>query len=181
MSPQDGTPWSYRFISGMVPPCWLVPPTYTVIPFGRSCNANSKSTWPPGRTLAHLAGARSLGLDGSAQSSQAGRAERVPNPLPPSLPVHKPRLAQDPEVVRDCRLALAERLYEVAYTYLALGGGCTHGQDPAPDRVAEGGKAFSKLIGVGRLERRPEQRRTARFCLREWKDCGRLAHRSVSH
>jgi hypothetical protein len=54
-------------------------------------------------------------------------------------------------VVRDCRLALAERLDEVAHAYLAFRGSDEHGQDPEPDRVAEGGKALSKLIGVSLL------------------------------
>jgi hypothetical protein len=65
--------------------------------------------------------------------------------------VYKPGHAQDAEVVRDCGLALAERLDEVAHAYLAFRGSGEHGQDPEPDRVGEGGKALSKLIGVSLL------------------------------
>jgi len=77
----------------------------------------------------------SSGVDGSSKAGKAIPVEGVPHPLSPPVTLHQARLAQNLQVMGDCRLALAERTDEVADTDLALRRGRQDAEDPEPDWI----------------------------------------------
>src|SRR5664280_403840 len=121
-SPLDGPGPSFAMsaqpVAGLRPQAGAPPATIARVP--RSWPAwGSGVGCPTHPAISHFRQVSS-GVDCSSEASEAIPVERVPHPLPPSVTLHKARLAQDLEVVGDSRLALAERTDEVADTDLAL-------------------------------------------------------------
>ena len=70
-------------------------------------------------------------------SARRPRLSEYQTHLPRRLASDETGLAQDLEVVRDGRLALAQRLDEVADADLAFGCGGQDAEHPEPDRVRQ--------------------------------------------
>ena len=105
--------------------------------------------------------ASGLGVEGGAELGEAGVVEGVPDPLAAPVAVDEAGLGEDPQVVRDGPLALADGGDELADADLAGGGGGEHGEEPEPDGVAESPEASGELPGGAGVEGGGEDGRAA--------------------
>ena len=98
---------------------------------------------------------------GGSERGNPLRHHRVPDPGAALRTVDQPRLVEHLEVVADRRLALAERLDEIAGADPAGFLGGDQAEQSKPGRVGKGGEAAGELVGLCRVERGGKNRRTA--------------------